>query len=280
MLCNAKISVIVPAYQEQRLIGRTLATLPDYVDVVVVVDDGSSDGTADTVRGSSDPRVSLVVHSRNQGVGAAIVTGYRRALEQGANVLVVMAGDNQMDPDDLAALVAPVLDETAEYAKGNRLIHPDARKMPWARRTAGRFLAALTRMTTGLGIGDSQCGYTALCAEAARRLPLEALWPRYGYPNDLLGLMAAHGMRVVDVPVRPVYKDEQSGVRPWHALVVVHVILRRWWLVWRRRNVADVACKLPAASVATRWLSCRRGRGSGVWPSPAGSPQDIGTRQT
>ncbi|MBN1611650.1 MAG: glycosyltransferase family 2 protein [Polyangiaceae bacterium] len=230
MVAGAKIAIVVPAYQEGRLIGRTLAGLPDYVDIVVVVDDASSDTTATVARCSGDPRIGVVVHPENRGVGAAIVTGYRRALDQGADVLAVMAGDNQMHPDDLVGVLRPVLDRTADYAKGNRLLHPDARTMPWARRSAGRVLAALTRLATGLDIGDSQCGYTALSASAARQLPLEGLWPRYGYPNDLLGLLAAHGMRVAEVPVRPVYADESSGVRPWHALVVAYVIVRRWAL--------------------------------------------------
>jgi glycosyltransferase involved in cell wall biosynthesis len=230
MLAGATIAVVVPAYQEERLIGRTLAALPDYVDIVVVVDDASHDGTASVARACGDRRVRVAVHPENRGVGAAIVTGYRHALDQGADVLAVMAGDNQMHPDDLAALLEPVLGGVADYAKGNRLVHPDAHEMPRARRRAGRMLAALTRLATGLDIGDSQCGYTALGASAARQLPLAELWPRYGYPNDLLGMLAAHRMRVVEVPVRPVYADETSGVRPWHALVVVYVIARRWAL--------------------------------------------------
>ena len=186
MLAGARIGVVVPAYQEEGLIGRTLAALPDNVDIVVVVDDASNDRTASVARACGDRRVCIVVHPENRGVGAAIVTGYRHALDQGADVLAVMAGDNQMHPDDLAALLEPVLGGSADYAKGNRLLHPEARKMPWARRYAGRMLAALTRLATGLDIGDSQCGYTALGASAARQLPLEQLWPRYGYPNDLL----------------------------------------------------------------------------------------------
>jgi hypothetical protein len=117
----------------------------------------------------------------------------------------------------------------ADYVKGNRFLHRERRTMPLLRRLAGTGLSAVTRMATGLRIDDSQCGYAALSAEAAVRLPLDDLWPRYGYPNDLLGLVAAHGMRVVEVPVRPVYADEKSGVRPWHALVVLAVIIRRSW---------------------------------------------------
>jgi hypothetical protein len=106
--------------------------------------------------------------------------------------------------------------------------------MPFARRVAGRMLAFVTRRATGLRVGDTQCGYTALGRAAGRALPLEDLWPRYGYPNDLLGLLAASGLAVAEVPVRPIYADERSGVRPWHALTVLGVLVRRHVLERRR----------------------------------------------
>jgi hypothetical protein len=145
-----------------------------------------------------------------------------------------MAGDDQMHPDDLEAVIAPVALGQADYVKGNRLIHPDARRMPAPRRYAGRVLAFATRRTTGLRVGDTQCGYTALARGAATKLPLSELWPRYGYPNDLLGLLAGGGFIVREVPVRPVYADEKSGIRPWHALTVLKVLLRRRRLEGRR----------------------------------------------
>jgi hypothetical protein len=101
--------------------------------------------------------------------------------------------------------------------------------MPLARRVAGRLLAIATRLATGLRVDDCQCGYTVLSARAAQRLPLHELWPRYGYPNDLLGMLATARCRVVEAPVRPIYADEQSGLRPYHVLVVSAVIARRWW---------------------------------------------------
>jgi hypothetical protein len=147
-----------------------------------------------------------------------------------------MAGDDQMHPDDLSALLEPVVNGRADYVKGNRFRHARKGDMPLARRSAGRALAWLTRIATGLDVDDTQCGYTALGASAARQLPLSELWPRYGYPNDLLGLLAQHRLRVVEVPVRPVYADERSGVRPWHALSVARVILRRYWIGRRLRQ--------------------------------------------
>jgi glycosyltransferase involved in cell wall biosynthesis len=226
MLGNARVAVVVPAYREERLIARTLGRMPAFVDGVYVVDDASGDETLLRARALGDPRVRCLAHAENRGVGAAIRTGYGAALADGHDVLAVMAGDDQMHPDDLAPLVSAVL-AGADYAKGNRFVHPERRRMPFARRLGGALLSFATRAATGLAVSDTQCGFTALSARAARALPLDELWPRYGYPNDLLGLLAAHGLCVVEVPVRPVYADEQSGIRPWHVFSVLSVIVRR-----------------------------------------------------
>jgi hypothetical protein len=132
-----------------------------------------------------------------------------------------------MDPSDLAAVVAPVVAGRADYVKGNRFLSSERRRMPWARRVAGKALAAATRLASGLDVDDCQCGYTAISPQAVRALPLSQLWPRFGYPNDLLLLLAQHGFRVAEVEVRPVYRDEESGVRPWHALLILGLLARR-----------------------------------------------------
>ena len=227
---SKKIAVIVPAYEEARLIGRMLRRVPDFVDAVYVVDDASADGTSEAARAVGDPRVRVIRHADNQGVGAAIRSGYQRALDEAADVLVVMAGDDQMDPSDLARLIAPVVAGSADYVKGSRFEHREARRMPLARRAGSRVLSFATRLATGLDVNDCQCGYTALAARATRTLPLAELWPRFGYPNDLLAMLAAHELCVAEVPVRPVYADEASGLRPWHLLSIGFVIGRRWWL--------------------------------------------------
>jgi len=228
MFQSAKVAVVVPCFREARLIERTLAGVPAFVDQIVVVDDASDDGTSGVVLGVRDARVELVVHARNRGVGAAIVSGYRAALAAGCDVLVVMAGDAQMAPEDLLKVVEPVALGHASYVKGNRFWHARRTDMPFARRVAGRLLALATRLATGLTVDDCQCGYTAISRAAALSLPLEDLWPRFGYPNDLLGMLAARGLSVVEVPVRPVYGDERSGVRAWHALSILVLILRRY----------------------------------------------------
>lgn len=228
MWLDKRIAVVVPAYREERLVGRTVTGIPAWVDAVYVVDDASPDATGDAAQAVGDPRIRVLRHPENRGVGAAIVTGYRRALADGADVVAVMAGDNQMHPDDLEAVVTPVAAERADYAKGNRFVHPERARMPRLRRLGGRALGGLTRLCTGLSVSDTQCGFTAISAAVIERLPLAELWPRYGYPNDLLGMLAARGCAVVEVAVRPVYAGEQSGIRPWHLLTVAAVIARRW----------------------------------------------------
>lgn len=236
MWSGKRISVIVPCFREAKLVGRTLARIPEWVDHIHVIDDGSDDGTDRAVLAVVDPRIDLVRHTSNQGVGAAIVTGYQRALQAGSDLLVVMAGDDQMHPGDLPRLLEPVACGRADYVKGNRFEHHERTRMPRTRRIGGAMLSFVTRCATGLTVSDSQCGYTALHASAAARLPLTRLWPRFGYPNDLLGMLAARGMQVLDVPVRPVYADERSGIRAWHLLVVLFVIVRRF-ILERRSSV-------------------------------------------
>ncbi len=225
---GARVAVVVPAYQEERLIGRMLAKLPTFIDRIYVVDDASTDGTSARVAIQGDARITLLRHAQNRGVGAAIVTGYERALADGADLMAVMAADDQMDPLELPLLLEPVWRGGADYAKGNRFLHPEAARMPRLRRLGSTVLSALTRSATALEVDDCQCGFTVLSSSAARRLPLGELWPRYGYPNDLLGMLAATGSRVAEVPVRPVYADEDSGLRAHHVVTIVGVIARRW----------------------------------------------------
>jgi glycosyltransferase involved in cell wall biosynthesis len=227
---GSRVAVVVPAYREAALIGRTLSSIPAFVDAIYVVDDASDDGTLKAARRAGDTRVRCLEHAVNRGVGAAIVSGYRAALDERADVLAVMAGDNQMHPDDLASVIRPVADGSADYVKGNRFVHPEAHRMPLARRLAGEVLSLATRLATGLPVHDCQCGYTALSAACARALPLDELWPRFGYPNDLLGMLAARGLKVAEVPVRPVYAGEASGIRVWHGPLVLGLIARRAWL--------------------------------------------------
>jgi glycosyltransferase involved in cell wall biosynthesis len=238
-----RVAVVVPAYNEARLIAQTIRSIPSYVTHVVVVDDASTDATAQIVQRLEDPRVDLIRHRENRGVGAAIVTGYQRAFACGADACAVMAGDGQMDPRDLAPLLSPVLGGDADYAKGNRLAFRGARRlMPLSRWLGNLILAQLTSWVTGLRVRDSQCGYTVLSRRAAELLPLGRLWQRYGYPNDLLGMVAERGLRVREIVVRPVYGNEKSGLGWRDALLVVPFVLAR---VGLRRVSRDLRLLRP-----------------------------------
>lgn len=233
MLEEKRLAVVVPAFNEARLIARVLQGIPDYVDNVIVVDDGSTDDTsaiAEHLRREGAQRLSLVRHRVNRGVGAAIRSGYRKALSLKCDVIAVMAGDGQMDPKDLRRVVTPVARGEADYAKGNRLVQgtkPTA--MPLIRYLGIRSLTALTRLAAGYHqLEDSQSGYTAISADCLAKIRLDLLYSGYGYPNHLLILLGSAGMRVVDVPIQPVYgRGEVSKLSCWQ------VAPRIAWLLWR-----------------------------------------------
>ena len=230
MLEGARVVVVVPAWEEAPRIGRVVRGMPGWVDGIVVVDDASTDGTSGAASAIGDPRVEVARHAENRGVGAAIVTGYRRALAQAGSprdAFVVMAGDGQMDPEDLPAVVAPVVSGRADYVKGDRFRRADtARAMPAARQLGGRVFSWATARAIGVPISDSQCGYTAIARGACARLDLDALWPRYGYPNDLLSQLAVRRLRIAEVPVRAVYADEVSRLKLRHVPLVAGLIAR------------------------------------------------------
>jgi|JI10StandDraft_1071094.scaffolds.fasta_scaffold07222_8 glycosyltransferase involved in cell wall biosynthesis len=236
MYRHLRVAVVIPAFNEERAISDAITTVPDFVDVVIVVDDASTDATATrahaVARERGDDRIVVVTHATNRGVGAAIVTGYRRALALGCDVAAVMAGDGQMDPRDLPAVLAPIADDAADYVKGNRFLHPEVwTAMPPARIVGNLVLSAATKLTSGYRhVFDSQCGYTAISRRALERVELDGVFPRYGYPNDLLSRLHVAGMRVLDVRVRPVYGPAwKSGI---NLGTVIHpipwVLLRSW----------------------------------------------------
>ncbi len=218
MYKNRSIGVVIPAYQEEQHIRKVVEGLPSWVDFICVVDDHSTDGTGAMARSAvvgGATRVRVLSHSVNRGVGAAIVSGYRECIGEAIDIAVVVGGDAQMLPQEMGRLLDAVVEGGADYAKGNRLEHPSVKQvMPPIRRMGGIVLSTLTAMATGLkGVKDSQCGYTAITSRALNMLPLDTLYPRYGYPNHMLALLAQAGLKVTDVPVTPIYGDNTSKLK-------------------------------------------------------------------
>jgi glycosyltransferase involved in cell wall biosynthesis len=219
-ISDQKIAVVVPAYNEGSLITRVIKTIPDCVDFIIVVDDASSDQTSDRVKeliNQQTNHIILIRHDVNQGVGGAIATGYKWCRDHDIDVAVVMAGDAQMDPTDLPTLIEPILKNKTDYSKGNRLFFGDAwNKIPRVRYLGNAALSLFTKIASGYwGVADSQCGYAAINKRALKTINWDAMYKRYGQPNDLLVRLNIYNFRVCDVIVNPVYGiGEKSGINP------------------------------------------------------------------
>ena len=232
MIDGKSIAVVVPCYNEETQVSRVVLTMPNVVDKVFVIDDQSSDDTVTVVQSlqRDHPKVSLIIHDRNQGVGGAIATGYKAALAERFDCTVVMAGDGQMDPADFDAIVEPVIQRGYDYSKGNRLFSGEAWHMiPRVRYLGNAMLSLLTKIASGYWhIADSQSGYTAISLRALESIDWDKMYKRYGQPNDLLVRLNIADMRVTDVPIRPIYGiGEKSGIRP------LRMIPRLSWLITR-----------------------------------------------
>jgi glycosyltransferase involved in cell wall biosynthesis len=238
MLEGKRVAVVVPAYNEERLIAETITGIPPFVDRIYVVDDASSDGTAEAARALRDPQVDVIVHERNQGVGAAIVTGYKRAIEERIDVTCVMAGDNQMDPVELEALALPVARGELDYHKANRLFTGQAWQLiPRTRYLGNAILSLLTKIASGYWhVADSQAGYTAIGLPILRLLDLDRIYKRYGFPNDLLVHLNVWNARVRDFPSRPIYGvGERSGIRLRRVVPTISWLLIKGFF-WRMKE--------------------------------------------
>ena len=236
MLEGKQVAVVVPARDEEALLPQTLEGIPEFVDRVYVVDDGSRDGTAAVAE--SDERVALVRHEQSAGVGAAIVSGYKRALADGVDVVAVMAADNQMDPADLDTLVGAVARGEVDYAKANRLFTGQAWELiPRTRYLGNAVLSMLTKIASGYWhVADSQSGYTALGRGTMQLLDLDRIYRRYGFPNDMLVHLNVVNARVRDFPSRPIYGvGERSGIRYRSVVPRISWLLLKGFL-WRLRE--------------------------------------------
>lgn len=231
------IGIVVPAFNEQELILETLTGIPEYADRIFVVNDGSRDDTLAVISKvqAHDGRIIIINHPVNVGLGQSLIDGYLASRESDVDITAVMAGDNQMAPEDLPNLLDMIIEGGNDYVKGNRLLHQDISAMPAYRFFGNSVLTLLTKFATGYySLMDPQCGYTAIKNSVLQRIPIQKMTRGYGYNADILCMLNIQGFRVSDVEVRPVYGREQSKIVlrkyiPRTSWLLLRLFFRRLW---------------------------------------------------
>lgn len=224
MYAGKHVTLVIPAYNEERLIRPTLEHVPEYVDRIIVVDDASTDGMPDVVRdcAARDARVQLIRHDANRGPGAGIITGYKQVLADGGDIAVVCGGDNQMPLEQIPRLLDPLITDRADYTKGNRFMDRGGAmamippQMPKTRLFGNMLITLLTKIASGyFKVADVVDGFTAINREALERVDWDKAWTGYGYPMDFLIRLNAYGLRALDVPRRAIYLpgERQSQIK-------------------------------------------------------------------
>ena len=233
MYKNKSIAVVIPAYNEERQLPGVLDTIPDFVDRIVVVDDGSEDNSKELVRKKQviDERITLLEHETSQGCGGAMASGYKWVRDHNYDVAVRMDGDGQMDPSDMPGLLDPIVNDETDFTKGNRLFTGEAyEKMPKIRYFGNAVLSLLTKIASGYWhIADSQSGYVALNRSVLKTLEWDNMYYGYGQPNDLLVMLNIYDIRVLDVIIKPVY-----GVGETSRMKIRKVVFSVGWNLFKR----------------------------------------------
>lgn len=213
---DATIAVVIPSYRVKRHILSVIERVGPEVSLIYVVDDKCPEQSGEFVRAScTDPRVRIVQHEVNQGVGGAVMTGYQQAIVEGADIIVKVDGDGQMDPALIPAFIAPIVEGSADYTKGNRFFDlTNISSMPSIRIFGNAVLSFMSKLSSGYwDIFDPTNGYTAIHARVAEHLPLAKISRRYFFESDMLFRLNTMRARVVDVPMDALYADEESNLK-------------------------------------------------------------------
>ena len=234
-----RIALVIPAYNESKLIKPTLENVPDVIDHIYVIDDASTDNMAEVVSecAAKDPRIELIRHKENCGPGQGIITGYKASHAANYDITVVAGGDYQMPLDQVENLLKPLVNDEADYTKGNRFMTGGRAfdDMPKTRLFANTLISLLTKIASGLyKIFDVVDGYTAITKNAIDMVNWDRAWKGYGYPMDFLIRLSAHGLRVKDIPRRAIYLEgeRQSQIKGFrYALRVSPMLVRGFF--WR-----------------------------------------------
>ena len=232
------IGVVIPARNEEAHVREVLEGLPTMVEVVVVVNDGSTDRTADIVKSTSVDCELILLEGQGDGVGASIDRGHQHLLSifNAPFISVVVAGDGQMNPHDMDGLIQPIIEGKADHVKGNRELHSQGyNRMPKQRQRASKILSWFTTLAAGQSVGDPKCGYTATTSNVLKNWNWDHSWAGYGYPNFWLINLARRGYAIAEAPVESIYRNEVSGIKP------SRFFIRVGWMMaieHHRRNLA------------------------------------------
>ena len=246
MYKNKTIAAVIPCYNEETQILKVISTMPEFIDHLIIINDASTDKTLEIVTKQMQHhnKIFLIDHKKNQGVGGAIASGYKWARDNSVDIAVVMAGDAQMDPEDLIAILDPVANGSADYSKGNRLSSGKAYKeIPKIRYYGNAILSLLTKIASGYWhIADSQNGYTAINKKSLKLINWDKMYKRFGQPNDLLVRLNINNLQVQDVHINPVYNiGEKSEIKIHRVIFTISWLLlkRFFWRIKEKYIIRD-----------------------------------------
>jgi glycosyltransferase involved in cell wall biosynthesis len=236
MYRDLRIAMVVPAYNEEKLIAKTVTTLPSFVDTIIVINDGSTDETSKIINNlaKKNKKVVPIHNDPNIGVGASLVVGFKEALALESDLVGVIAGDAQCNPTYIQGMVDTLLDHNLDYVKANRFVHlKDLEQMPKLRQFGNIFITLLGKFATGYySIFDSQNGYGIFRRTTLEKLPLDRIGKRYDYENTLLIALSIMGARIKDVPVPAIYGEETSTIPLFKTATRALAVL--WRGFWQR----------------------------------------------
>ena len=254
---NPKIAVVIPSYKVKNHILGVISSIGPEVSRIYVVDDYCPHGSGDFVKETiSDDRVVVIRHAKNQGVGGAVMTGYRAAIDDGMQIIVKVDGDGQMDPSLIPRFVQPIIDKEADYTKGNRFFDLEAVKsMPTARLFGNAILSFMTKLSSGYwNIFDPTNGYTAVHADVAKHLPFNKISRRYFFETDIFFRLNTLRAVVLDVPMEAKYAEEVSnlkisGVAGEFFIKHIRNFFKRIFYNYYLRDMSLASIELPVGSI-------------------------------
>jgi dolichol-phosphate mannosyltransferase len=268
-----KLAVVIPCYKVRRHLRSVIEAIGPEVSTIYCIDDGCPEHSVEEVQKQipGEKRLRVIKHSRNEGVGAAVLSGYKAALDDGADVIVKIDGDGQMDPIFIPQLVSYILKGEADYVKGNRFYHLEGvRPMPWPRLLGNAGLSFLTKISTGYWhLFDPTNGFTAIHSSVVRELTFKKIHPRFFFESDMLFHLNLLRAVVLEVPMEAIYADEKSNLNPCGPLVLFPLLhlrnfLTRLFYSYFLRNFSIASLNLLIGSLflafgiifgLTKWIT-------------------------